>query len=67
MEKSVKKYWPFFLIPTVGAFVIGFIIPFIEGKLFLKVNRKKTKVAHISKVKYLGYTYYRYEGTTKRN
>ena len=31
MEKSVKKYWPFFLIPTVGAFVIGFIIPFIEG------------------------------------
>ncbi len=43
------------------------IIPFIEGKLFLKVNRKKTKVAHISKVKYLGYTYYRYEGTTKRN
>ncbi len=36
------------------------IIPFIEGKLFLKVNRKKTKVAHISKVKYLGYTYYRY-------
>ena len=43
------------------------IIPFIDGKLFLKVNRKKTKVAHISKVKYLGYTYYRYEGTTKRN
>lgn len=31
------------------------ILPFIEGKLFLKVNRKKTKVAHISKVKYLGY------------
>ena len=25
------------------------IIPFIEGKLFLKVNRKKTEVAHISK------------------
>lgn len=43
------------------------IIPFIDGKLFLKVNRKKTKVAHISKVKYLGYTYYRYKGTTKRN
>ena len=38
------------------------IIPFIEGKFFLKVNRKKTKVAHISKVKYLGYTYYRYKG-----
>ena len=33
------------------------IIPFIEGKLFLKVNRKKTEVAHISKVKYLGYAF----------
>ena len=38
------------------------IIPFTEGKLFLKVNRKKTEVAHISKVKYLGYTFYRYKG-----
>ena len=38
------------------------IIPFIEGKLFLKVNREKTEVAHISKVKYLGYTFYRYKG-----
>ena len=38
------------------------IIPFIEGKLFLKVNRKKTGVAHISKVKYLGYTFYSYKG-----
>jgi len=38
------------------------IIPFIEGKLFLKVNRNKTEVAHISKVKYLGYTFYRYKG-----
>ncbi len=38
------------------------IIPFIERKLFLKVNRKKTGVAHISKVKYLGYTFYRNKG-----
>lgn len=38
------------------------IIPFIEEKLFLKVNRKKTCVAHISKVKYLGYSFYRYKG-----
>ena len=29
------------------------IIQFIKGKLFLKVNRKKTEVTHISKVKYL--------------
>lgn len=38
------------------------ILPYIEGKLFLKVNRKKTKVAHISKVKYLGYSFYRNKG-----
>ena len=38
------------------------IVPYIEGKLFLKVNRTKTCVAHISKVKYLGYTFYRYKG-----
>lgn len=38
------------------------IVPFIEGKLYLKVNREKTKVEHISKVKYLGYSFYRYNG-----
>lgn len=38
------------------------IIPFMERKLFLKVNRKKTEVAHISKVKYLGYSFYRHKG-----
>ena len=38
------------------------IVPYIEGKLFLKVNREKTKVSHISKVKYLGYSFYRYKG-----
>ena len=38
------------------------IVPYIEGKLFLKVNRTKTSVAHISKVKYLGYSFYRYKG-----
>ena len=38
------------------------INPFIEEKLFLKVNRDKTTVAHISRVKYLGYTFYSYKG-----
>lgn len=31
MEKAVKKYWPIFLLPTMAAFLIGFIIPFVEG------------------------------------
>lgn len=38
------------------------ILPFIEEKLFLRVNRDKTKVAHSSKVKYLGYSFYRSKG-----
>lgn len=38
------------------------IIPFIEDKLFLTVNREKTTVSHVSKVKFLGYTFYRYRG-----
>jgi len=38
------------------------ILPFIEGKLFLKVNREKTKVAHVNFVKYLGYSFYIYRG-----
>lgn len=38
------------------------IVPFITEKLFLKVNLDKTTVAHISKVKYLGYGFYRYRG-----
>jgi RNA-directed DNA polymerase len=41
------------------------IVPYIEGKLFLKVNRTKTCVAHISRVKYLGYSFYRYKGTCR--
>ena len=38
------------------------IIPFIEGKLFLYENRKKTIVALVSIVKYLGYSFYRNKG-----
>lgn len=38
------------------------LIPFIERKLFLKVNREKTTAANIKDVKYLGYGFYRYKG-----
>jgi len=37
-------------------------IPYIEGKLFLKVNREKTQVAYVGKVKYLGYGFYIHKG-----
>ena len=38
------------------------IIPYITGKLFLKVNLQKTTISNISKVKYLGYGFYRHKG-----
>lgn len=31
MEKAIRKYWPIFVLPTLFAFIIGFIIPFIQG------------------------------------
>ena len=31
MEKSIKKYWPVFVLPTMAAFTIGFIVPFVYG------------------------------------
>ncbi len=34
------------------------LIPFIEKKLLLKVNREKTEVAYVDKVKFLGYAFY---------
>lgn len=38
------------------------ILPYIEGKLLLRVNREKTKVSHVNYVKYLGYSFYIYRG-----
>ncbi|MEC3964819.1 group II intron reverse transcriptase/maturase [Flagellimonas halotolerans] len=38
------------------------IIPFIENKLFLKVNKEKTQVTYIRKTKFLGYSFYQYKG-----
>ena len=38
------------------------IVPFITGKVFLKVNLQKTTVSHVSKIKYLGYGFYRHKG-----
>jgi len=31
MEKAIRKYWPIFVLPTVAAFCVGFIYPFIQG------------------------------------
>lgn len=31
MKKNIKKYWPIFVAPTIAAFMLGFVIPFILG------------------------------------
>ena len=41
---------------------LAHIIPFIEGKLYLKVNKEKTVVAHVKDVKFLGYGFYIFKG-----
>ncbi len=38
------------------------ITKFVEKKLYLKVNRDKTEVGYILGVKYLGYSFYVYQG-----
>ncbi|CAM5780743.1 group II intron reverse transcriptase/maturase [Brevibacillus borstelensis] len=41
------------------------ILPFIEKKLFLKVNREKTVVDEARKVKFLGFSFYSLKGQTR--
>ena len=31
MEKAIKRYWPVFVLPTLAAFIIGFVWPFLQG------------------------------------
>ena len=31
MEKAIKRYWPIFVLPTLAAFCIGFVYPFLQG------------------------------------
>jgi len=41
MSKSLKKYFPIFALPTIVAFVISFVIPFIMG-LYLSFTKFNT-------------------------
>ena len=42
--------------------VLTGITNYIEGKLFLSVNREKTEVSYASRIKFLGYSFYVNEG-----
>ena len=55
MDKALKKYAPIFVIPTTAAFVIGFVIPFIEG-LYLSFCRFTT----VSNAKWVGLDNFKY-------
>ena len=45
--------------------IMEHILPFIEGKLKLRVNREKTTVDYIGHIKFLGYGFYLAKGETK--
>ena len=42
------------------------LVPYIEQRLFLKVNRDKSTVAYIRQVKFLGYSFYMHRGCRLR-
>ena len=49
MQKAISKYWPIFVLPTLAAFTIGFIWPFIWG-IYLSFQRFTT----VSKTTFVG-------------
>ena len=53
MVKATKKWWPVFVLPTVLAFIIGFVIPFCEG-LYLSFCKFTT----INKASWVGISNY---------
>jgi group II intron reverse transcriptase/maturase len=48
-----------------GGRVMGSAVQFLEGKLKLRVNRQKSKVDRASKVKFLGFSFYKYRGEVR--
>ena len=53
MVKATKKWWPVFVLPTFCAFIIGFVIPFVEG-LYLSFCKFTT----INKASWVGFSNY---------
>lgn len=55
MEKAIKRFWPVFILPTLVAFLIGFVWPFLQG-LYLSFCKFTT----ISKAEWNGLNNYIY-------
>lgn len=53
MQKAIKKWFPLFVLPTVVAFIISFIAPFIMG-IYLSF----TKFTTLSNTKWVGFSNY---------
>lgn len=53
MDRILKKYWPIFVLPTMAAFTIGFIVPFVQG-LYLSFCQFNT----IKNAKWVGFENY---------
>ena len=53
MEKAIKRYFPIFVLPTMIAFTLGFIIPFVEG-----VYLSFCKFTTVSDAKFIGFANY---------
>ena len=55
MEKAIKRYWPIFVLPTLAAFCIGFVYPFLQG-LYLSF----CKFITIDNATFNGFNNYKY-------
>ena len=53
MEKAIKRYFPIFVLPTMIAFTLGFIIPFAEG-----VYLSFCKFTTVNDAKFIGLSNY---------
>ena len=53
MEKAIKKYWPVFVLPTLAAFLIGFIWPFLWG-----IGLSFCKFTTVKNVEFVGLSNY---------
>ena len=53
MVKTIRKWWPIFVLPTLFAFIIGFVVPFGEG-LYLSFCKFTT----IKKFTWVGFENY---------
>lgn len=53
MERSLKRWFPLFLLPTLTAFIISFLVPFIMG-IYLSFCKFRT----VSDAEFIGFSNY---------